>query len=255
MKTRERRLGWVPDIPDHRDFRYSAPITSSLPISVNLRNSKLGVFDQYTIGSCTSQAIIMHHMFNQYKQTKRFMVGSRLFHYYNERVILGTQNEDSGAMIRDGIKSLCKEGVCKESMWGYDISKLTTKPSEECYKEALNHQALQYMRVNQTQSQLCGCLASGFPFVFGFSVYESFMSDLMAKTGIARMPKCREECYGGHAVLCCGYNLLQKRFLVQNSWGTNWGLPLMKGFFTIPFDYVTDNSLADDFWTIRLVEV
>jgi hypothetical protein len=27
----------------------------------------------------------------------------------------------------------------------------------------------------------------------------------------------------------------------------------MKGYFTIPYSYLTSNNLADDFWTIRLV--
>jgi hypothetical protein len=37
-----------------------------------------------------------------------------LFVYYNERVIEGTVDEDNGAFIRDGIKSLAKQGVCSE---------------------------------------------------------------------------------------------------------------------------------------------
>lgn len=28
----------------------------------------------------------------------------------------------------------------------------------------------------------------------------------------------------------------------------------MKGYFTIPYAYLSDRNLADDFWTIRRVE-
>ena len=39
---------------------------------------------------------------------------------------------------------------------------------------------------------------------------------------------------------------------MMNSWGTGWG---DKGFFTMPYAYLTDEDLSADFWTIRVVEV
>jgi C1A family cysteine protease len=37
---------------------------------------------------------------------------------------------------------------------------------------------------------------------------------------------------------------------VRNSWGPGWG---MAGYFTLPYAYLTDANLADDFWTVRMV--
>lgn len=37
---------------------------------------------------------------------------SRLFIYYNERAMKGRVREDAGAQIRDGIKTLAKQGAC-----------------------------------------------------------------------------------------------------------------------------------------------
>jgi len=178
-------------------------------------------------------------------------VPSRLFIYYNERVIEGTEDQDAGAMIRDGIKSIAKQGVCPELEWPYLIRKFRTKPETKCYRDALDNQALTYYRVTQTINQMKGCLAAGYPFVFGFSVYESFESSAVARTGKAPMPKPRETLLGGHAVMAVGYSDAQKRFTVRNSWGTKWG---MKGYFTLPYDYLLSSDLASDFWTIRLVE-
>ena len=117
---------------------------------------------------------------------------SRLFIYYNERAIEHTIASDSGAQIRDGIKSVAKQGDCPETEWPYVIAKFKTKPPTKCYADALKYKAVLYQRVTQTLSQMKGCIASGYPFVFGFTVYESFESAQVAKTGHATLPKSGE---------------------------------------------------------------
>ena len=102
----------------------------------------------------------------------------------------------------------------------------------------------------QVLNQMKGCLASGYPFVFGFTVYESFESPQVAQTGIAPMPAAGEKVLGGHAVLAVGYEDSSQRFVIRNSWGDGWG---MGGYFTFPYAYLTDANLSDDFWTVRLV--
>jgi len=185
------------------------------------------------------------------KDKVSFLDFSRLFIYYNERVIGHSTKYDSGAMLRDGIKTLAKQGVCSEKKWPYIESRFTMKPNAACYKEALEHQITSYHRI-MTLDEMRACLAEGFPFVFGFTVYESFESQQVAKTGVVQMPKPDERVVGGHAVLAVGYNDAKKRFIVRNSWGDSWG---MKGYFTMPYDYLTDRNLSDDFWTIRRGEL
>jgi len=249
----KRGYGWVPDLPDHRDISYGVvrKPAAKLPAAVDLRHKCSPVEDQGNLGSCTGNALAGAVEFLEKKDNVTpFVNVSRLFVYYNERVIEHSVNEDAGAMIRDGIKTLVKQGVCSEKKWPYVISQFTKKPSPTCYKEALAHQVLSYARI-QTLDEMRGCLAEGYPFVFGFSVYESFESDQVAKTGVAPMPKPKEKMLGGHAVLGVGYDDGQKRFLVRNSWGSGWG---MKGYFTLPYDYLADRNLSDDFWTIRRQE-
>jgi C1A family cysteine protease len=176
---------------------------------------------------------------------------SRLFIYYNERVIENTVNNDNGAMIRDGIKTVNKLGVCPEDMWPYNPSEFTQKPQSGCYKEALKHQALSYHRVVRDINQLKGCLSQGYPFIFGFSVYEGFEGTKVAQTGVLDMPAKKESLIGGHAVTAVGYDDPEKRFIVRNSWGTGWG---QKGYFTMPYEYLLHEQLSNDFWMILLVE-
>jgi C1A family cysteine protease len=224
----------------------------AMPAKVDLRPSCPPVFNQGQLGSCTANAIGNAHRFDQMKQNKgKSFAPSRLFIYYNERDMEGTVGEDSGAMIRDGIKSIAQLGVCDEKDWPYVINKFANKPSASCYTEALEHQALSYQRVTQSLTQMKGCLASGFPFVFGFTVYESFESDAVAKSGDVPLPSQGEQVLGGHAVLAVGYDDKTQRFIVMNSWGTDWG---KKGFFTMPYAYLAEGNLADDFWTVRIVE-
>jgi C1A family cysteine protease len=256
-----KRYGWIPDLPDQRDFVFMVPaqVAKKLPPKMDLRAQCPPVYDQGQLGSCTANAIAAAHQFDQMnqKETDIFMP-SRLFIYYNERSLEGTVDQDSGGMLRDGTKCIAKQGVCPESAsgndeasWPYTIATFKTKPTKDCYKDALAHQALTYYSVTQTLDDMKGCLAAGYPFILGFSVYESFESQQVAKTGKVPMPKSSEKLLGGHAVLAVGYDDAQKRFIVRNSWGANWG---MNGYFTMPYDYLVNSNLASDFWTIRLVE-
>jgi len=245
--------GWVPDIPDARDFMYSAPqaVLSTLPARADLRPQCPPVYDQGQLGSCTANAIGAAHAFAQSRQFKRNFMPSRLFIYFNERVIERTVDTDSGAMIRDGMKSVAKVGVCPETLWPYDIAKFRDKPSAKCYTEAEKNQAIVYRRAIQNLHQLQGALASGTPVVFGFSVYETFEGSDVARTGTVPMPGRGEKLLGGHAVLAVGYDDKSQQFIVRNSWGPGWG---QSGYFTMPYAYVTNPQLAQDFWTLDTVE-
>jgi len=235
-------------------------ILRKLPSSVDLReHCPKVVYDQGRIGSCTANAIAAAVEFDQIKQKKTESTPSRLFIYYNERQMEHTVPLDAGAQIRDGIKSVAKLGVCPESMWTYDDTpppeedapcpqcKYAKKPPQECYTAALKQQVLTYHRISHALTSMKGCLASGFPFVFGVTVYENFPFN--THTGDIPMPSGGT--LGGHAVLAVGYDDATQRFTFRNSWGSKWG---KGGYGFMPYSYLQDANLSDDFWTVRMIE-
>jgi len=250
-----RRFGWVPDMPDHRDLRWAAPVIEpkNLPPKIDLRPKCPAIYDQLSLGSCTANAIAGVIQFDQMRQQlTEVFTPSRLFIYYNERAREHTVANDSGASLRDGIKCVAAKGACPESLWPYvdNGEAFAERPPQNCYSEALQHRAVNYARLARSITQIKACLAAGFPFVFGFSVYESFMSGTVANSGIVPMPTTDESLLGGHAVAAVGYDDSQQTIITRNSWGTAWGLA---GYCLMPYDYLLNENLSDDFWVIRTV--
>jgi len=219
-----------------------------------LRGACPPVYDQGQLQSCTANAAGAAIQFVRRKVGLRpDFLPSRLFIYYNARAIQGHVRCDNGSQIRNGVKSVARLGVCSEDLWPYRFSRFETKPAPRCYRSATAHRAIVYQRIRRDPdlTALRACLASGYPFVFGMAVYEDFEGAEVQRTGVARMPRRGERHVGqGHAVLAVGYNDTTRRFIVRNSWGERWG---QRGYFSLPFKYLMEAGLSDDFWTVRMV--
>ncbi len=244
--TRPRGLGWRPDLPDHRDFRALEPPSAAIPRSVDLSAFAGPVLDQGQLGACTAHGLagVLEWLDRKRGQQPRMI--SRLFQYYNTRWIEGTTASDSGGTIRDAVKAAATYGECPEVEWPYDVQKFADRPAVSCYSVAKTDVALQYWRVRQDPFPGAQCLAAGFPVVFGFVVYESFMQ--IGPDGVAPMPEPGEQPVGGHCVWQLGFDLGTRLVKCRNSWGPDWGLG---GDFFLPIEYVSNPQLASDFWTVR----
>ena len=243
------RRGCIPDVPDARDVHYVPPVdTATLPQSVDLRPLCPTVYDQGDLGSCTANAIGAAIEYNQMQTGKQSFVPSRLFIYFNERVLEGTIKQDAGAMIRNGIKTVVRLGAPPEEVWPYDESAAFTQPHPDAYAAAKLDLVTVYCRVGQTLPLMQACLMEGFPIVFRYTCFPSM--DHTWDDGVIPMPGPTEPEDGGHCMLIVGYNNANRTFLVRNSWGTQWG---QQGYGTMPYDYILSPQWTTDLWTIRTV--
>lgn len=252
MPTRVYNL--IKDKPDDRDYKFSAlnakaVVRTFYPAQVDLRSKMPTVQDQGALGSCTAHAVGTAFQYGLTKQKMTSYTPSRLFIYYNERLIEGTVMEDSGAYLRDGIKTLNKDGACPEVLWPYKISQFAVKPPEVAYKKAAEDKATGYYRVNVDANSIKTAIASGYPVIAGMLVYSSFETYAVAKTGKVPMPGRYDYLLGGHAVLIVGFNEATQQFIVRNSWGTSWG---DKGYFYLPYAYAVP-SLMNDLWVVTTI--
>lgn len=237
-------------------FSQERDLNANLPTSADLSSFCPDVYDQGQLGSCTANAIgaAMETSQIREKQSSHF-TPSRLFIYYNERVIEGTVLQDAGAMISDGLKTVSKQGACPETQWTYSDgkAKFRVKPPKKCYKSALNTVVLdQVTALAPDLETLKTVLSQNIPFVFGIQVYSSMMTNDVAKSGVVPMPTASDSIAGGHALLMVGYDDAKQAFKFRNSWSNQWG---QKGYGWIPYEYITNPNLSQEFFAIDKVGV
>lgn len=249
-------FGWRPDLPDHRDFLVEPPardlieeITKVPKLDLSVLPFMPSIWNQGQLGSCTAHSVGVAYEFAAHASGHpEIGTPSRLFIYYGERLIEHTVRSDAGAMIRDGIKVVAKQGAPSEQLWPYNVKKFATRPSDVAFAAAKKFEALEYRSVPQTREQIQACIAGGSPVTVGISVYDSLLSNEVARTGVVPMPGPHEALRGGHAIDIVGYT--PAGATLRNSWSEGWGVG---GYFSLPWAYLLDAQLAADFWAITKV--
>lgn len=244
-----RKYNWRPDRPDHRDFAFKAiPQIQPPPAFIDLSSQCPPVVDQGDEGSCTANAAAGARGFLQGKAGLCFVPLSRQFIYWYERFLDGDVNQDAGSSLRTAVKVLHKFGVCMEVDWPYVPKNFLRQPAKKQVLEAVSNRISEYRRVDHHSiGNIEAAIAEGFPILFGFTVFESFESNVVASTGLMPMPSKDDSAVGGHAVLAVGYDRAKKILKVRNSWGKDWG---DHGYFYMPYEYV-ESRLTSDWWTIH----
>ncbi len=288
-----------PDLHDDRDHQFcdihggnspdychiDCPIETNKNIAnntfkkVDLRDKLSSqIINQGLLNSCSACAIAVASELYLIKNNQPFVDenasnidASQIFVYYNERVMEDIVDLNQPVYIRDGIKSLFKNGICSEKSWPYpemalpesiktvvangtvekiqqEVARvlaednvqiqaaISERPSQQAVVQAKKHIINRYckLEVDEQLTELKYALSKGMPFVFGMMVPKSFY--LTPSSGEVPMPSVDEVRLGGHALLALGYDDDKQVFIVRNSWGKEFG---DGGYCYIPYEFFT----------------
>lgn len=235
--------------PSPKDFR-AVPRAMALPTVVDLRPECSPVEQQGQLGSCTANAIVGAFEFTQRKATGRAQDLSRLFVYYNARMMTGAERHDAGATIGHGMAALLAFGAPPEAEWPYDVSAMATRPTEAAYEQARHNVPAEYARVDGVE-HLRAALARNHPVVFASNIPERCYDEAYT-TGVVPMPTSTEMSQfnsrdGTHAMLLVGYDLGAKVYHVRNSWGDGFG---DRGYCRMAFDVFDNVMIPQSTWIL-----
>ena len=293
----------LPDVHDHRDHQFCnihgsesaqfchivCPIETKVKMAershnkVDLRVDLTSeIINQGLLNSCSACAISVAAELYLIKEQQPFIDenssnidASQMFIYYNERVMEDKVDINAPVYIRNGIKSLFKNGICSEKSWPYpelalpkslksiiatgtmeevhqELSRvmkehqgeiqaaIQERPSEYAITQAKKHIINRYCKLNEEAdlSEIRLSLSKGLPVIFGMMVPKSFY--LIDSSGEMKMPAKNEPRLGGHALLVVGYDDDKNIFIVRNSWGKEFG---DKGYCYIPYEFFTSTFI------------
>ncbi|MFZ1983471.1 MAG: C1 family peptidase [Desulfatitalea sp.] len=282
-------MGWLPDLPDFRDFtaerkELSARLKSldqkpiktmlqtvgvakggakRLPSAVDLRPWFSPIENQLSLGSCTANAGVGLVEYFERRAFGRHIDASRLFLYKVTRKLLHSSG-DTGAYLRTTMEAMRLFGVPPAEHWPYDIERFDKEPPAFCYAFAQNYQAIQFYRLDPPDTaagalleRIKRYLAAGLPAMFGFTVYRCIAE--AESQGRIPYPSPADGVEGGHAVVAAGYDdklkIKGEGPGAEETTGAllirnSWGADWgEQGYGWLPYRYITE-GLALDWWSL-----
>jgi len=214
---------------------------------IDLREFSSPAQNQRRTGSCVAHAVV------KALELKRIQKYGKDAHvdlsilavYYLARELMFPQRTkfDKGTHISLACDVLRRWGVCPETDWPFDPTKITVTPPWLAMRKAYQHKiaAFYYLREtgNSRVENIIQCLNAGNPVVFGTAVGQQWFD--YRKGTVLTKP---DETKGRHATCLVGYT--NGKFIGENSWGSFWG---DNGFYLIDENYIKWDE-SRDFWTI-----
>jgi len=233
-------------------------LNSNLPPKLNLYRviptQQINILDQGQLGSCVANAFALNISYITKNNTNL----CRLLLYALCRIKDNNPlSIDAGTTVRSAGSSIFKYGVCPEVVHPYNsinVANYRILPPLVAFQNSKIFKSFSYTFISQGSNYLNNIKAVlnnyNVPIIFGFMVYESFMTQNVAKTGIVPMPDLKKEkLQGGHCMNIIGYDDSKQLFICANSWGKNWG---NAGFCYMPYMYILNTSLASDLCFLRM---
>lgn len=252
--------GWFPGLPSKRFPALSLPgpmVALHAQVDLKTTGYEPPIWDQGQTSSCTGHGTGRGFAFARAKAGLSSLDPSRLFPYWNARVGEGDADQDGGAAIGDVVAATLQYGDCPYTDYPTDPSLVTVQPAANVFADATPHVSTSVTRVTGTTPGSWAyhfehCMdVLGVGVIIGVTLYESFESAAVAKSGIIPMPGHGESVIGGHCMWADAYDHPGRRARLANSWNTDWG---QAGYCWIPYDYLFDSDYAADFHAILAVK-
>lgn len=251
-------FGYKQDLPDQRDIVFE---DHQSKFAVGLSNSateyglkdELPISDQENLQSCVADATTSALEILLAVEGFEPIQLSRLLTYWNSRMLTQDTDKDEGTYIRNAFQTLSSLGVCPESEWPYDTSKVFAQPPITAYQSANANKVISYYRIGETGKARIDSIERAIrndkPVVFGAGISEEFLNDYSGNEIVWDTPST---IIGRHAMVLTRVRILpngKREFLLRNSWGFQWG---RNGRNWITEDYLMSSQVSD-IWVPTLI--
>jgi C1A family cysteine protease len=244
------------DYPAIEEFAAAVKKTGAAPVAFPLRHivSNLSpIRKQANRGTCVSFAST-----SCYEQQQHPIVDmSEQWLYYDCKTHDGYPNV-GGTWVAVAFAALKRDGICTEAKWLYNPNPIPGNESEGppppgAALEALRHRVASYHQLGSHDiNSIKAVIRMDREVAFAIPVFNSWYQNSWVRyTGDIVMPLRGEARVGGHAMAIVGYNDLPGdvatgggRFVIRNSWGSDWGVHssfgLGPGYGSIPYAYIVN---------------
>jgi hypothetical protein len=244
----------VPDPFDARDLEYM-PRLEPLPVSVNQRAARHVVLHQEG-SSCAGHAVagLMDTVLARSPGAngKPPRVSPYMLYRLGRRYDEFPGEADAGSSLRGVFRGWFHHGAALAEAW--PTLRMNPEPdlTDEGFARTCRERPLgAYYRVNAFRlDDMQSAINELYAVAVSSAIHDGWRVPVMMKDPVSGkdihviVRSEESESLGGHAYILVGYN--QVAFLVQNSWGTEWG---DGGFATLPYDDWLDS--AYDAWVAR----
>lgn len=255
-------FGFIPSKDDNRDYNYSriATVTAASKLPDKFMLDLKPIRDQGKSGTCVGFATAKIQECDGMTKNEQDVL-SPLYLYNRCKAIDGLKVE--GTTLRDAMKVLSSNGICKENLYSY-VDNADTRAlkfpniPQSATSDAGKRKIIGYARLNTLQEVL-NAIFNENGAMLGVLVTDSFMTPENGVVGVLN-----GNIYGGHAIPAIGWDSKKVVKLTNsygevksytgvvyfaNSWGAEWG---ENGLGMIPFD-LFDIAAKEEAWALKLV--
>jgi hypothetical protein len=256
-RNRSRFRNVRPDTVDFRDLPFR-PNIAIAPVPAVLPEIPLKIKSQGETNACTgfSLSLVVEYLLRKSGREGKAEISPYMLYSMARRYDEYSGGDDDGSSLRGALKGWFKHGACLDRLWktGVDVPPAPRNAEEDWWLDAVRRPLGAYYRIDIRQVSDIHSALNEVGIVYA-SVDTHVGWDAGGKVPPAkRRPSSfdgmfviphRRGSAGGHAIALVGYD--ERGFLVQNSWGTDWG---SYGFGLLTYDDWLSNAM--DCWVAQL---